>query len=80
VSSRPFPVSVSLPPLRLPLWLWLLGVFFFNSLPILLLLIRGHWGGAALVVAGNLYAVGLGRALLARKLVNKEKLRVADVS
>ncbi len=54
--------------LRIPLVFYLAAVVLFPLPGLILLFAEGHWGAAILTIFGILYAIGLGRTLLWRRL------------
>lgn len=54
--------------LKLPVGLYVGAVLFFPTPGVLLLLLKGHYSAAFLIAIGMVYAVGLGRTLLWRRL------------
>lgn len=49
-----------------------MGVLLFTGLPVGMFLTQGHFNFAFLTLVGNLYAAGLGRALLWKGLGRPE--------
>ncbi|MER5701725.1 hypothetical protein ABT023_07165 [Micromonospora sp. NPDC002296] len=76
---KPSPPSL-LYYLRFPLWLFTLPVLLFAGLPALMLAGHGDFGGAALILIGNVYAIILGRLLLARELLGKGRVKPEDLA
>ncbi|MGC4789745.1 hypothetical protein ACLQ22_18170 [Micromonospora sp. DT178] len=55
-------------------------MLLFAGLPALMLAGHGEFGAAALVLIGNVYAIILGRLLLARKLLGKGRVKPGDLA
>ena len=53
---------------KLPVWLYVVAVVFFPAFGLVFLISEGHWSAAFLNLVGIAYAIGLGRALLWRRL------------
>ncbi|WP_089002710.1 hypothetical protein [Micromonospora echinofusca] len=66
--------------LRFPLWLFMLPVLLFAGLPALMLAGHGEFGAAALALISNVYAIILGRLLLARTLLGKGRVKPEDLA
>ncbi|MGY3517558.1 hypothetical protein [Micromonospora haikouensis] len=66
--------------LRFPLWIFVLLVLLFAGLPVLLLVDQREFGAAILVLVSNVYAVNLGRLLLARKLLGEARVTPEDLA
>lgn len=56
---------------RLPLWVWVGGVALFGGLTVGMLAFTGHASAAFIAAVGLLYAVGLGRAVTRRELLQQ---------
>ncbi|NBE80933.1 hypothetical protein [Micromonospora rubida] len=55
-------------------------MFLFAGLPALLLSGQGNLGAAFLILVSNIYALLLGRMLLARQLLKEGKVKPEDLS
>ncbi|MDZ5447955.1 hypothetical protein U2F26_35600 [Micromonospora sp. 4G57] len=76
---KPFTPSL-LYYLRFPMWLFMLPVLLFAGVPVLLLAGHGEFGAASLVLISNVYAIILGRLLLARNLLGKGRVKPEDLA
>ncbi|MFX0594738.1 hypothetical protein [Melissospora conviva] len=52
----------------LPVWMFWCALVLSTGLPVIALLMEGKYSFAALAIAGNLYAAGLGRRILWERL------------
>ncbi|MEH0827770.1 MULTISPECIES: hypothetical protein [unclassified Micromonospora] len=55
-------------------------MLLFAGLPALMLAGQGDFGAAALILASNVYAVILGRLLLAKTLLAKGRVKPEDLA
>ncbi|MEU2661595.1 hypothetical protein ACLQ20_02570 [Micromonospora sp. DT46] len=55
-------------------------MLLFAGIPALMLAGHGEIGAAALVLIGNVYAIILGRLILARKLLGKGRVKPEDLA
>ncbi|MEH0825190.1 MULTISPECIES: hypothetical protein [unclassified Micromonospora] len=74
------PIPSLLYYLRFPLWVFVLTVLLFAGLPALMLAGQREFGAAILVLISNVYAINLGRLLLARNLLGKGRVKPEDLA
>ncbi|RGC68120.1 hypothetical protein C5N14_15435 [Micromonospora sp. MW-13] len=74
------PIPSLLYYLRFPLWVYMLPVLLFAGLPALMLAGQREFGAAIMVLIGNVYAIALGRLLLAGNLLGKGRVKPEDLA